>query len=217
MRDSYCGWLMRLGPPSSPGMTESTFAPPAILEPIGLDDLHANDGSENDLRDTIARLDGQGLAAQVNQDNPKLAAIVGVDCSGRIHQRQTFAEGAATARTHLTLVAARDFNCDSGGDGGALQRLQNLIVIDIRHQIDPGCMIAMVARQRQRIGTKTLNFYLGHRSQNQSRQIRRITSGAKRVTIIGYSKLEFNYAAQPGPLSSISEIPLLILGEGKLA
>src|SRR5882672_9627025 len=123
-------------------MTEAAFAPAAILEPPGLNNLHPDDWSEDDLRNTVAGLDGQGFTAKVNHDHAKFAAIVGVDRTGRINQGQPFAQGAATSRTHLTLEAARDFNRDSGRDGGALQWLQNLIVVNVRHQIDSGCMIA---------------------------------------------------------------------------
>ena len=194
---------MRPGPPSSAGMTETAFAPTAVIEPIGLDDLHTDNGGENDLRETIAGLDGQRLAAKVNHDHAKLAAIVGVDGTRRVDQGQTFAEGAATARTHLTLVADRDFNRDSGRDGGALQRLPE----SDRRQRPPSNRF----RLHDRYGSAAVAAYSREDVEflpgaSLSKQITAYSprdERTKHVTIFGYSKLEFNYAAQPGAFETL--------------
>ena len=54
----------------------------------------------------IPRLN-KGLGAEINQDNLNLAAVVGVDGSGAVEDRDAVPRRKARARPHLTLAAGR--------------------------------------------------------------------------------------------------------------
>lgn len=139
-------------------MAEAALSPRAVVEAIDFDQLGADDGGENELRNAIAAPDDQGLGAEVDHKDADFAAIVGVDGAGRINQGQPFTQRAPATRSHLTLESGRDFKGDSSRYRGPLQRLQFSFAVDIRHQIKPRGVSALIAWQWQLIPAKTLNL-----------------------------------------------------------
>jgi hypothetical protein len=86
------------------------------------------------------------MLAEVDQNYLNLAAIVSVDGARRIDQGETFFERPAAARPHLAFEAWRYFEGDSGRHGGTCERGQHKWLIDGGEQIQPGGVLAVIAR-----------------------------------------------------------------------
>src|ERR1041385_7764148 len=77
-------------------------------------DVDVRDRRDYELRDAVAAVHGEGLGAEVHEDDADLAAIVRVDGAGRIDDADAVPEREAGAGAHLAFVAFRDRDLDSG-------------------------------------------------------------------------------------------------------
>src|ERR1700731_1710755 len=143
-------------------MAEAAFAARAVVKAIDFDKLGADDRREDKLRDAVAAPNDQRLGAKIDYDNADFATVIGVDGAGRINQRQPFTQRATAARTHLALKPRRYLERNSSRYRGTLQRLQFSFAFNVRHQVKPGGVIAMVVRKRQFFRAKTLNLDRRH-------------------------------------------------------
>ena len=82
----------------------------------------ARDRLDEELRDAVARSDGEGLGAVVDEDDLHLAPVIAVDDAGQ--GVDAVAHGEAAARPDEADVAGRDLEGEAGGDGGPLARGQ---------------------------------------------------------------------------------------------
>ena len=100
------------------------------------------------LADTFAGFDGLRLAAEVDEDDAHLAAIVGIDGTGCVEYGQSAFEGETAARTYLRLITRRQFDEQTCRNQSALHRLQRNRLVDMASDIHTGCLRALVTRQR---------------------------------------------------------------------
>jgi hypothetical protein len=136
-------------------MAETARAARRYPELVNLDEPRARNGRNNKLRDTFLGFNRYGLLAKVNQEHFQLAAVIGVDRTGGIHQRETFFERAATSGPHLPFKPGWYFNCNSSGDGGTGERLKHQRFVERGTQVNSRGVLALIARQGS---TQTLNF-----------------------------------------------------------
>jgi hypothetical protein len=101
-------------------MAEAPAATSANLESIYFNQLRARDRRYYELRDALAWHNHKRLVAQIDHDHLDLAAIVRIDRSRRIYQRQPVLQSAAAPRPHLTLESRRDLDRDSARNRGSL-------------------------------------------------------------------------------------------------
>jgi hypothetical protein len=124
-------------------------------ELFNLDQPSARDRGDNKLCDSLPRFNCDQMLTQVDQDDVDLAAIIGIDRAGRIHQREPFLECAATSGSYLPLKPWRYFNCNSSRNRGAAERLEHQRFVERSNQIKPCCMLALITRH---CSTQALNF-----------------------------------------------------------
>jgi hypothetical protein len=94
-------------------------------ELVNFDKPGARNGRNNELRDTFLGFNSYGLLAKINQEHFQLAAVIGVDRTGGIHQRETLFECAAASGPHLPFKPGWYFNCNTSRDGGTGERLKH--------------------------------------------------------------------------------------------
>ena len=72
--------------------------------------------SDDQLGDAITGNDGHGFLPVVDDDDPDLPAIVGVDGAGSVDESDPLPESKSGARPHLPFIARRDFKEQTGRD-----------------------------------------------------------------------------------------------------
>ena len=108
----------RLPPPRAP---KAAKAPRTrrrkLVDALQADRRHRR---EEDLRDALATLDHEGLVAEVDEGHHQLAAVVTVDRSGAVDQRDAVLEGEPRTGTDLPFPVRRDGEGDPARDEPAL-------------------------------------------------------------------------------------------------
>ena len=136
-------------------MAETAVAARRNPELVNFDKLGARNRRNDKLSDTFLGFNRYGLLAKINQEHFQLAAVIGVDRAGGIHQRETFFERAATSGPHLPFKPGWYFNCNSSRDGGTGERLKHQRFIEHGKQINARSVLALIARQG---AAQALNF-----------------------------------------------------------
>ena len=104
-----------LMPPTRP---EAIVPPRRRRQLLDLLELDVHHWHYNELGDPLAALDGDGLLSVVDEDDPELAAIAGVDDSGAVGDTDAVAKRQARAWRHQADVAIGYGNRNSGADRG---------------------------------------------------------------------------------------------------
>ena len=87
------------------------------------------------LCNSHAASDPEGLLAEVDQDDPDLAPVVGVDRAGGVGHGDAVLGGQAGTGPDLGLEARRQGDRDPGRDDAPLQRPDLDILVDRRQQV----------------------------------------------------------------------------------
>jgi hypothetical protein len=140
-------------------VAEATDASAGSPELMDLDELSMRNRGDDELCDTLLRLNRNRMLTQIDQNNFDLTPVIGIDRAGRVHHREALLERAATSGPYLSFKPWRNFNRNSRGDGGAVKRRQNQRFVQRRHQVYPRGLLALIIRQGP---TKALNFYDGN-------------------------------------------------------
>src|SRR5262245_51722226 len=88
--------------------TKAAASARRVRQRIDLLEMNGRDAGHDQLRDAIAARDAERLGTVIDQDHLHLAAIVGVDCAGRVQYGDTVLEREARARADLAFVALGD-------------------------------------------------------------------------------------------------------------
>ena len=113
MQDSSCN-------PSPPSATESLGSPFGFLEGDFQLGVEWVEGGQDELGDTVPMLEGEGLIAQVDQEDFQFSPVVAVDGTWGIEDGDAMMDGEAGAGAHLAFPAGGDGQTESGGDEQAL-------------------------------------------------------------------------------------------------
>ena len=132
--------------PCAPVWSETSCASdPSTMPSPAADELplRARDARHDELRDPIARPDRARLVAQVDEHELDLAAVVRVDRSRRIEQRDAVAQRESAARPHLRLEArgsaiAKPVGTSARSSGASVERS-----VESRRQIAAGAPAVM--------------------------------------------------------------------------
>jgi hypothetical protein len=103
------------------------------------------------LRYAHTTLNNKWLRAVVYEDYMDLAAIIGVDGSGRIEHGDAMTDGEPGARAHLTFRTCRQSHANSGWDERPVagRNRQRGSSGNRRQEIESGGVLALIGRQRQ--------------------------------------------------------------------
>src|SRR5258706_14546811 len=88
-------------------MAETTVAALGPIQIVHFDDLHHRHRYDEHLGDAHPALDDEFFAPEVDQRHLDLAAVVGVDGSGRVDHGDAVPAGQAAAGADLRLVSVR--------------------------------------------------------------------------------------------------------------
>jgi hypothetical protein len=103
------------------------------------------------LRYAHTTLNNKWLRAVVYEDYMDLAAIIGVDGSGRIEHGDAMTDGQPRARAHLTFRTCRQSHANSGWNERPVagRNRQRGSSGNRRQEIESGGVLALIGRQRQ--------------------------------------------------------------------
>src|SRR5207245_4282930 len=105
-------------------MAEAAAAARTLLKSRNLDQFGARHRRDYQLRDSLAGLGHHRILTKVDQYYPDLAAVIRVDSSRRIDQRQSLAQRAPAARPHLALEACGNVDRETGRDRRTFARCE---------------------------------------------------------------------------------------------
>jgi len=105
-----------LGASSAAGGSESAFATRRFGQVVAFHPFDSFVAGNHYLGDAVARMDFEGFAAEVLQDDTDLTAIAGIDGGGTIRQRDRMLQGQSTAWPDLGLEARRELDGQTSRD-----------------------------------------------------------------------------------------------------
>ena len=103
--------------------TETSIAANCSVQCIDCRERHGKDAREHQLRDSVAVSNRIWLIAEIRQQHANATAIVAVDRSRRVKNRNAVFQGNARARPDLQLVPRRYFDPEPGWDEDSAHRL----------------------------------------------------------------------------------------------
>src|SRR5574341_709256 len=130
------------------GGAEATVAAVRARQLVHQDELRTGHGGDDELGDPLAAGERDRLAAVVHEDDPHLAAVVGVDRSGGVHHADAEPQRQAGARPDLPLVAGRNLDREPGGDEPPLADCERHRLVGA--EIEPRGAAGLVAGEIER-------------------------------------------------------------------
>lgn len=127
----------RTSEPAASALCFGQFLLDPEFAPVDLRDDH--------LRDAVVMADGEVLLAEVHQDDLDLAAVIGVDGTGRVGDGNAL-YGQATAGAHLRLMPFRKFHGKTRGDHDDLHGMDDNIIAQARVEVGAGAVGRLVFR-----------------------------------------------------------------------
>ena len=110
------------------------------------------DGTDEHLSDPIASVNRHRLASQVHQKDTDLPAVILVDRTRSVRQRQTVARREPAARAEFRLVAGRPSDPQPGSDRRALTRSYDERPVDAGGQIGSRAPLGRIGGKREILG-----------------------------------------------------------------
>jgi hypothetical protein len=142
-------------PPGSPAAPPPTSpcaeapAPRAVPGSVATGTHRARPRRDHQLGDAHPALDPHGRVAEVDEDHPDLAAVVGVDGPGRVRHGEALLEREPTAGAHLGLEPLGNRDLEPRRHEGPRPRRDLDRRCDRREQVHARRTLGGVARQRQ--------------------------------------------------------------------
>ena len=149
-------------------MPETSGAAGGLGQLFDRHELDVGDALDHELRDAIASRDGHRLGAVVDDDDPHLAAVVGVDRPRAVQERDARAQGQAASRADLRLEAGRHRDRDAGRNQRPPPRRNDHRIGDARPQVEAGRVARRAGGERE-IGGFGKAPEVHHHSANPSR------------------------------------------------
>jgi len=141
---------------SPAGVAESAGAAAGCVQLGDKLNLYTSDGSDDQLGDPIAAIDGEGFGAMVNEEHTELASIVGVDGAGRVQHCDTVFGGEAAAGANLALVAGGEGDTEAGRDELGCSGEQGGGSVDSGAEVETCCSLGHVGGRWQVMGLREL-------------------------------------------------------------
>ena len=130
------------------------------------DKLRFLDPGENQLRYPVATIDRKRLSAEIEQDYPDLATIVGIDRSRCVQHANAVFECEPAPWPYLSLVSLGDGDGDPRGDELPLSSIENNLTFHCSIEINARGVFGLIMRDGKTFGVfelrKMNNKMIGH-------------------------------------------------------
>ena len=117
---------------------------------------------DDELRDALSVVDGEGILREVDEQHHQFATVVGVDGSRRVEHRDTVLQGQSAAGPHLCLIALGQRDVEPRGDQATLQGLESEGLGNVGAQIHARTLCRSI--RGQRLPPLVDDLYLDHNS-----------------------------------------------------
>jgi len=117
-------------------MTESASSPTGICQGVSKHEFRLDDALKDQLGDAISSVNHEIFFAEIGQDDPHFAPVVGVNGSGAVEDSDAIFQCQTASRTDLTFVSDGYFQLHARGDGDGFARLDSDIMVQRRSEVE---------------------------------------------------------------------------------
>src|SRR5258706_858779 len=136
------------------GGTETAGAPRCAVQRVGFAPLDPGVRGHHELRDLHPARDGESFRTMVDQDGRHLAAIIGIDGSGRVQHRHPMAERQSRSWPHLSFEPFGKRQRDARRHRRIAAGLERDLRLHGREEIQARGACCGISRQRQVLGVR---------------------------------------------------------------
>jgi hypothetical protein len=116
------------------------------------------DPAQNQLGNAIASLNSKRFIAEIKENNPDLAPVIGIDGAGRIQEADSVLKGQSASRPHLAFIPFGYRYSHTRGNQFPGARGKDRFRINGGREVDSRRVLGLIMRNREAFGVFKLGY-----------------------------------------------------------